>query len=142
MADVMQQSRGQKNPDIFVLQDQRRIRLEKADEKLLGEVIDPERVLEAGVPGARVDQMNEPQLADIAKTLKLSGVYQCEQGVWQVDITPDWIPDRFAFFLQQGVVHGGQTIRAMLPCQALLEVIDSTPKTDYFNALTASRRSI
>ena len=106
---------------------------------MLGEVIDPEGVLETGMSGARVNQVNKAQLAYVAKTLKLDGVYECEQGVGQVDITPDWIPDRLAFFIQQGVVHGGQTTFAMIPCQALLRAIDRCPNATYFNALTARR---
>ena len=44
--------------------------------QLLCQVEDAERVLKARVPGTGIDQVDKSQLADVAKALKVFGVYE------------------------------------------------------------------
>ena len=70
-------------------------------------MVDSEGVLEAGVTSAGIDQMDEAELGDVAKTLKILGVYKGEKRLREVDVSPNRIADRLAFFFQQRMVHVG-----------------------------------
>ena len=108
--DVVKQGGGEKDADILVRQLERGIGPDQTGEKLLGEVVDAERMLEAGVARSRVDEVDEPELGDVAKALELLGVDQGEEWFGSVDVPPDRVADGFALFFQPGMSHRAQSI--------------------------------
>lgn len=58
VAHVVEQGGGQENADVLVLQFQGGIRAQQAPQELLGQVEHPQGVLEAGVPGPRINQVD------------------------------------------------------------------------------------
>ena len=52
------------------------------------EVVHPQGVIKAGVGGARIHQVGEAQLADIAQTLELRRVHDAQGGGIQTDGVP------------------------------------------------------
>ncbi len=59
-----------------------------------GEVHGPERVLEAGVVRAGIDEVCEAELPDLAKALEQGRVHEGEERGLHLDITVNRIPDR------------------------------------------------
>ena len=80
--------------------------MHQAGEEQFSQVVHAKRVLEPRVPGARIHQMDEAQLADVPKALEVFGVYEGEKRRGDVDIPPDRVADGLAFFFQQWVIHG------------------------------------
>ena len=119
VADVVKQGGGEKDANVFVFQLERRVRAEQANEKLLGEMVDAERMLESGVPGARIDEVDETELSDVAKSLEVLGVNEGKQWFGQVDIPPHRVANRLAFLFEKRVVHGAQSTGGVRPCQGL-----------------------
>ena len=103
VADVVEQSGGQEDADVLVLQLQRRIGLQKPQEKLFGQMVDAERVLEAGVTRPRVDEVDEAELADFAQPLEIPSIHQRQQRVWKVDVPPDRVADGLTIVFEEGV---------------------------------------
>ena len=78
MADVVQQ-RGDANQHAFVAADRRVVLvLLEQRQRSAGEVIGPERVLEARVCGAGIDEKGEAELANVSEPLERRRVDQLE----------------------------------------------------------------
>ncbi|MBI91739.1 MAG: hypothetical protein CME05_00810, partial [Gemmatimonadaceae bacterium] len=80
--------------------------LEKSLEKLLGQVIDPKGVLEAGMTRSWIDEMHKTELADVAKTLEVFGVYQSEQRGRDVHVAPNGVTNRLAVVVEKWMGNG------------------------------------
>ena len=115
--DVVEQGRGEKDADILVGELEGRIGPDQAGEELLGEVVDAEGVLEAGVARSRIDEVDQPELGDVAKALELLGVDQGEEGIGSMNVPPDRVADGLALFFQPGMLHPAQSIEPPGPCQ-------------------------
>ena len=103
MADVVEQGGGQEDAHVLVVEDQGWIGPQQPDQELLGQVVDAEGMLEAGVAGAGVDEVDEAELADGAQPLEVLGVDEGQQRARHVDVAPDRIPDGLAILLEKGV---------------------------------------
>ena len=139
MTDIVEQGGGEKDADIFLFQREGWIGIEEADEKLLRQVIDTKRMFKPRVSGPRIDEMDKTELRDVAKSLKVLGVYEGEQRVGEMNISPHRVADRLAFLFEKRVVHGAQSTPGARPCQGTARVVDSHANGSYFNALTPVR---
>ena len=83
MANVVQEHRRA---------DEGRVLLEER-ERAAGEVIGAEGVLEAGMGRARVDQVGEAELPDVAQALHGIRVEQSQRERLDTDVIPERIPD-------------------------------------------------
>ena len=88
VTDIVEQGGGEKDADIFLFQSEGWIGIEEADEKLLRQVIDTKRMFEPRVSGPRIDEMDKTELRDVAKSLKVLGVYEGEQRVGEMKYIP------------------------------------------------------
>ena len=62
-------------------------------ERAAGQVIDAERVVEAGVRRARVHEVRVPQLLDVAQPLERRGIDDPHRDRVQPDRVPERVPD-------------------------------------------------
>ena len=62
-------------------------------ERQAREVVGAERVLEAGVGGAGIDEEGVAELADVAQALHRRGVEHRQRGLVEADVVPEGIAD-------------------------------------------------
>ena len=98
VADVVEQGGGDEDAHVLFAQHEGRVRVEETGQKLLGQVIDAQRVLKARVARAWIHQMHVAELGDVAQALEGSGIDEGEDGSGEVDIAPDRVADDLAFF--------------------------------------------
>ena len=88
VADVVQQ-RGEADRDAVVLGDAGQLApLLQRRQGAPGQVVGAERVLEAGVGGAGIDQEGVPDLADVAQALNGRGVEGQQRRAVESDVVP------------------------------------------------------
>ena len=100
VADVVQQGGGEKYPYIGIFKLQRWVRLQQPQEKLFGQVVDAQGMLETGVSCPRVNEMYKAQLADVSQPLEVLRVDQGKQRSREVYVSPDRVTDGFAIIFK------------------------------------------
>jgi len=96
VSDVVQQGCCHKNADVLVSKPQRRVGDEQARHKLLGQVVNAQRMFETRMARSWIDQMDISELSYVAKALEVFGVYKRQHGGREVNVSPDWVADCFA----------------------------------------------
>src|SRR5690606_28607202 len=91
--DVVQQRRVRHQ--LLALPDLRRYAaaITERPQRLAGEMVDAERVIEAGVRRAGVDEVRPAELADVAEPLELRGVDDPDRRGVEAYRVPERIPD-------------------------------------------------
>ena len=95
VADVVQQRRHPYREALLRAGGSELAQLLQRREGPPGQVIGAERVLEAAVGGAGVDQEGVPDLADVAEALNGGGVEREQRGAVDPDVVPERVADDF-----------------------------------------------
>ena len=93
MPDIVQQRRGRHDRRFVGRHALEHPRVLEAPQRAVGEVKCAERVLEARMGGARIDEMGEPELAHVAQPLDDRRVGEPQEGPVNADVVPEGVAD-------------------------------------------------
>ncbi len=112
MADVVQQRREPHGQPVLLGDAGQLAALLQRRERFPGQVVGAERVLEAGMGGARVDEEGVAELADVTEALDRRCVERRDGGAVEPDVVPERIADDFEV---GGLGHRAQPARERRP---------------------------